>query len=625
MLIPALIFLVSFGWFAYHAVPSVYFGDNGELLTAILTGGVPHPTGFPLFLLLSTLPGRLGTFPVNLASSAAGALSLTLTYALARKTFGQASALAATLVLAGSTTLTLHSDMARVYPYQLALLAAVLIAASSFQPDKRWALGFGFVLGLSAGTHMLFLGGALFAIVLLWGRREEIRPIGTWILPGLALGLSLYLWIPLRDHPVANEAWGKPDHFGALWGYLSQKPYDQKKFSRGLMGSWLFLKVLAGAWSREWNPLAWVLALAGAASAWRVHRTKLWALLAVVLFNFALLYAYGNETDLPILYRYFLPTYLASALLAGKGFDPLWRRWGPALKISRVTALVLLGALMLSVPAWKWSDLNRSESCWGEILDLLKPLPRKSTVLIAGDNQVFPLAYAVLAQGLRPDLRVVEWETTVFPEGKKALAAARPGARRSDLEKKWYDEGGGELFLPDERIVSGDFHIRPWGQVYRMSDRASEQRLPPPPKPLGLDRDPTWAEKRDPEAQESISDIHLMAAAWDLHRDDGPSARLELQRALALGPDCLHTLINASAYYGRMEGEDDASLACLNHALETHPDDFTPYLNLGVQYGKMHRYRECAYFLHQADRLQPGNPVVRGYLDLLAKATQTQP
>jgi len=74
----ALIFLVVFAWFAFHAVPSTYFGDNGELLAAIHSGGLPHPTGFPLFLLLNAFSVNAGTFAVNMTSSAAGALAVAL-------------------------------------------------------------------------------------------------------------------------------------------------------------------------------------------------------------------------------------------------------------------------------------------------------------------------------------------------------------------------------------------------------------------------------------------------------------------------------------------------------------------------------------------------------------------
>src|SRR6266540_3842542 len=35
--------------------PTVYLGDSGDICTAIATGGVPHPPGYPLFGLLGRL------------------------------------------------------------------------------------------------------------------------------------------------------------------------------------------------------------------------------------------------------------------------------------------------------------------------------------------------------------------------------------------------------------------------------------------------------------------------------------------------------------------------------------------------------------------------------------------
>src|SRR5438093_10998389 len=40
--------------------PTVYMGDSGEICTAITTGGVIHPPGYPLFSLL----GRIALFLV---------------------------------------------------------------------------------------------------------------------------------------------------------------------------------------------------------------------------------------------------------------------------------------------------------------------------------------------------------------------------------------------------------------------------------------------------------------------------------------------------------------------------------------------------------------------------------
>src|SRR5881275_3172558 len=66
--------------------PTVYLGDSGEICTAIATGGVPHPPGYPLFSLLGRValviipfgePAfRLGCLVAAAAAAAVGGLYL---------------------------------------------------------------------------------------------------------------------------------------------------------------------------------------------------------------------------------------------------------------------------------------------------------------------------------------------------------------------------------------------------------------------------------------------------------------------------------------------------------------------------------------------------------------------
>jgi hypothetical protein len=45
--------------YASGACPTIYVGDSGELATAAATLGIPHPPGYPLYVLLGRLWIRL--------------------------------------------------------------------------------------------------------------------------------------------------------------------------------------------------------------------------------------------------------------------------------------------------------------------------------------------------------------------------------------------------------------------------------------------------------------------------------------------------------------------------------------------------------------------------------------
>jgi hypothetical protein len=46
---------VVFAIHARGAAPTIYVGDSGELVAAAATLGIPHPSGYPLYVLLGKL------------------------------------------------------------------------------------------------------------------------------------------------------------------------------------------------------------------------------------------------------------------------------------------------------------------------------------------------------------------------------------------------------------------------------------------------------------------------------------------------------------------------------------------------------------------------------------------
>ena len=63
---PACLAAGVFAVYAAGACPTIYVGDSGELVTAVYLLGIPHPSGYPLYVLL----GKLWTLAVPLGSIA---------------------------------------------------------------------------------------------------------------------------------------------------------------------------------------------------------------------------------------------------------------------------------------------------------------------------------------------------------------------------------------------------------------------------------------------------------------------------------------------------------------------------------------------------------------------------
>src|SRR5215210_5731813 len=79
---------------------TVYLGDSGEISTAIATGGVIHPPGYPLLSLLGrvallTIPIGEPAFRIGCIVALAAALTVSILYLLSRELGGSCWASAA--------------------------------------------------------------------------------------------------------------------------------------------------------------------------------------------------------------------------------------------------------------------------------------------------------------------------------------------------------------------------------------------------------------------------------------------------------------------------------------------------------------------------------------------------
>ena len=117
----AILFLLSFVVYIKTLCPTVYEGDSGEILAAVASLGIAHPTGFPLYILLSRLfaiiiPFKDIAYSVNLLSAFFASLSAGVIYlGLRTLAINRPVSFGAALSFAFSATLWSHATAARVY------------------------------------------------------------------------------------------------------------------------------------------------------------------------------------------------------------------------------------------------------------------------------------------------------------------------------------------------------------------------------------------------------------------------------------------------------------------------------------------------------------------------------
>ncbi|HLQ66619.1 MAG TPA: DUF2723 domain-containing protein [Candidatus Limnocylindrales bacterium] len=331
--------------------------DSGDLLVASATLGIPHPTGYPLFVLLgrvaSLMPFASTAFRINLVAALAGAaavffLTLLVLEIAARAEDAPAggtnwgailAALGASLAYAFSRGAWSQSVVAEVYTLNAAFLGAVLWAAARADRTgsvRHLALA-AYLLGLGLTNHLLLLA-AIPAVALVAARlaaRGIIGATGIVLLPLLlAWGATLDLYLPVRASRLPEFSWGAPNTPARLWWVLSGAQYASHFFGRGL--GEIARHLAPGRWVLDFGPGLAALAVGLGGALWTRPRGTL-PLLASLVAAAGLLSVYSIPDDV----GYWMPVFAMTCALAGLGWWGLWRRAGPR-RAARAVVLVLV-------------------------------------------------------------------------------------------------------------------------------------------------------------------------------------------------------------------------------------------------------------------------------------------
>ena len=386
--------------------------DGGELITASFTLGVPHPPGYPTYVVLgklfSLLPLGTVAFRYNLFSAVCAALAAGLLAAVIRVHWGErvrpTVAAAAALTFACLPLVWSQAVVAEVYALNLLVVAALVLAWVSRGPVAV----VGLLLGLAVTTHPTSL--LMLPAALLGTRQGRGR-----LLAGFALGLLPLLllpWLARGDSPVV---WGRPDTLGGWWWLVSGRLYAAN-LRLPFDGLWLdgprlaaLLRALAlgpGALLVGRRP-AMEPARHAADTTGRSRRTRLMAATAALYTLFALAYATSD-----------------AAVLLPPGLLLLAAVLAPGLEQAGKLALALPLALAVVGLAGHTGAVGPSPRALA--VTALDTAPPHAVLLTPGDRSLFTLWYFHHVEGLRPDVVLVDANLLPFDWYRSRLAEQQP-------------------------------------------------------------------------------------------------------------------------------------------------------------------------------------------------------
>jgi hypothetical protein len=397
-----LVFTLSLLVYARTLAPDITWthdgGDGGDLITAVMTGGVPHPPGYPTYLLLSwplaRLPlgnpaWRLNLFSALAAAGAAGFTTLTVIQRIAGVSAG--------LVLAFSSMLWSQAVIAEVYALT-ALFAALLLFLAIGCSSKP--VLFGLMLGLALGASPLLIWAGLMAPLVLGRRIKQ----WAWMGAGLLIGLGVFVALPVRALSGAPVNWGDTSLDG-WWWLVSAQLYRGYVMALPLNGLGTRSAAWAGLVVRQFTPVG---ALIGVWGMWRLWNTRCGlAFIWLVTFAGVSAFAIGyNTTDS---YVYLISALALLAVWVGVGLAEVVQRLdqtGSAQRRLGLATLVL--PLVLLLISWPAADASTDRTAVRFGQAIMAQAPDRAILLTAQDAHTFTLWYFHYVRGERPDVMVVD-------------------------------------------------------------------------------------------------------------------------------------------------------------------------------------------------------------------------
>ena len=414
---------------------TVGFIDSGEIAAAAATLGVPHPTGYPLLMILGhvatlLIPVRdiLALNILGALMTGAGAGVMTLLFArfitmIPSKHRDQREAVPSLWIPLSAgfggllTSLTsvwwAQGTLFEAYALHALFLPLVMLTFLNYleadrdkEKGEAWKVSragflFSFTLGLAFTNHMTTIILAPAFLYVFFGQFGFSA--GTFrrliqLLPGFIIGLLPYLYLPIRAAASPPFNWGGTTTLSRFLDHITGQQFREFMFDFSVTGDQLgwYFATLPG----EFAYIGLALGLLGIVMLFR-GSVRL-GMFTSLLFLFCLFYSgtYAIKEIEP----YFMTATLVLGIWAAFGLLEVMRRFGQNLAIG-IGALALLASGLLHYGQVDQSDNTMVEDL---ALNVLAPLP-DNAVLFTTRWDIFLAAtmYFQHVEDIRPNVSVI--------------------------------------------------------------------------------------------------------------------------------------------------------------------------------------------------------------------------
>ncbi|MCC6794462.1 MAG: DUF2723 domain-containing protein [Candidatus Hydrogenedentes bacterium] len=419
------VFAVSLAVYIKTLAPTVYGEDSGELIAAADTLGIPHPTGYPLWCLLTKIFMTIvyagdPAWRANLFSAMCGsAAAMCVAWIVCLTTHHRLAAIAAALSLAFSFEFWEQSVIAEVYALNALITAVCILLLLLWSESRRNILVYasGLLFGAGLANHqVLLLCAPAFAVYVLTIGGIRFR---AWTMHLITLllafaGLAVYLYLPFRSMANPPMDWGNPETWPAFYDVVTRAQY-QFIITDGPRSWHRFFEqaeTFASIYLTQFTPGVGLLAPFGVFVLWKRGFRALSAMLllawfgttigGIVIPNFG-----ADRLSIWLNTTYWIPAYLVSAICIGAAIA------GISASIQRrlVRGMVLAGLVIAALGApllanYAHNDKGRFYLASDYARNILATLAPGAIYFGDSDLSLFPVMYYQVVEHMRTDVLI---------------------------------------------------------------------------------------------------------------------------------------------------------------------------------------------------------------------------
>lgn len=416
--------------------------DGGDFLAAILTAGIPHPTGYPTYTVLGILfqqvpvgdeYSRVVMLSWLPAALSAGLLSLWILDFMKSnpKTTAIMCAVFGGLIWGLLPFLWSQAVIVEVHGLQALFLVLsiwwvwLLLNYHPQSKSRYYFYPMAFLYGLAIGNHITILFTLPIIVFSLFHAFKKQLPLKSLFYQIFAfiLGSMIYLYLPLRavNYPPIN--WGNPQTWEGFFWMVSGGAYQNLLAGVSLPQFFTRISALASILLNQFGVIGIIFGVIGAVN--YQHKSKIFSvgLLYLILISslFAILYATDDSIN------YLLTAFLVFTLWIVFAIELILPLTYKNIPLGKILIIIFFIFFLVRIPS-NFKDINpRNQTQPADYAEnLLTNLPEDSILLTSSDPDTFPVWYYHFGLGWREDLRIIVLPLTQYQWYQETLTHTYP-------------------------------------------------------------------------------------------------------------------------------------------------------------------------------------------------------